>query len=101
MFYPAKILNYLLAWFLRYSFTSFCHHGNGGAAVDLSFKHEHPYLSHVKILSQSVSEIFTNLLAEDTLRKSSSSMTSWSIRKLQMLIIVKNMHIFCFVKILN
>jgi hypothetical protein len=35
IFYPAKIYNYFLAWFLRYSFSSnFCHHGNGGAAVD-------------------------------------------------------------------
>jgi hypothetical protein len=46
-----------------------------------------------------VPEIFTNLLAEYTWRKSSSSKTIGSIRKLKMLLLVKKNYIFQHVKV--
>jgi hypothetical protein len=53
-----------------------------------------PYAcANFKSIAIIVPEIITNLLAEDTWRKSSFNQTFWSIRKLQMVLEVKKTHI--------
>jgi hypothetical protein len=52
-------------------------------------------------IALTVSEIFTNLLAEDTWGKLSSFKTSGSIWKLQIFFLVKKTHIYHPAKILN
>jgi hypothetical protein len=80
-------------FFRRYLFSAnFCHHGSGGAAVDPSIQ------TGRYIFLTCFPEIFTNILAEDTWRKSSSSKTSW---KLKMLFLVRKTHIFHPTKISN
>jgi hypothetical protein len=58
------------------------------------------HLLKCQVIGLTVPEIFTNLFAKDTWRKSSSSKTSWSIRKLIILLLVET-HIFRPTKIFN
>jgi hypothetical protein len=83
---------------LEYSFSSnLCHYGTGGAVVDPFIK-KGRLISltcyNFKSITLAVPEIFTYLLAEDTWRKSSSFKTSLSIRKLQIILLVRKTHIF-------
>jgi hypothetical protein len=59
------------------------------------------HCENFKSTALTVPEIFNNLLAEDTWRKSSSSMSSWSIRRLKMLLLIEKTHIFHPAKILD